>query len=446
MSDPRETIDGYVADSLYPSNFHQAFTPPWTDAILVHRGLKPPRDPRRAFTLYDLGCGDGLGLILQAAAHPEAHFVGIDAMPGHIARGKSLISELGLHNIELKCATFQQALAGEGRDVADYAACQGVLAWVSLENRLGLLDLAAQLLRPGGILTIGYNCFPGWGHIAPFQRAVRALAEHQSGGPAARFDAAFDAARGIGLIAPSTWRWFDKLRNTLPRDYFAHEYLNGHWGPLWAEDTIAMCAARGLNFLSEAGAHRLRPDFAYKARWRTLFDQVAATGARENLIDVATGNWFRTDIHVKAAPVRLEEETMWAMRLDGWWAARTPAKTAKFTARTSAGTIRFANDAARAIMAHLDRGPAPLSSISGIDAADLLNTIDALFVAGSVAPVDPPASTPDAMRTNARLFAEKAPINGIASRHGAIELRGRGAGKADATARRRLGIADVVPS
>src|SRR5688500_7907169 len=84
---PVPTIDGYVADALYPSTFHPAFAPAWLDAILTWKRVRPPRRPRGPFTLVDLGCGDGAGLILLAAAHPEGRFLGVDGMAEHVARG-----------------------------------------------------------------------------------------------------------------------------------------------------------------------------------------------------------------------------------------------------------------------------------------------------------------------------------------------------------------------
>ncbi len=436
-----DTLDGYVSDSLYPSSFHQAFTVPWTDAVLCHRGFAPPRSRRGSFTLIDLGCGDGLGLILNAAAHPEAHFIGIDAIPGHIARGQAIISQLRLANIELRCATFQQALETAESDSADYVTCQGVLAWVSEANRAALLDLAARVLRPGGILTIGYNCQPGWGMIAPFQRAVRAVAGDADGTPSERFESAIARLRASGAIQQGVWDWFDPQIAFLPRDYFAHEYLNAHWNPLWAEDAVRAMQVRGLQIISEARSSRLRLDFGLKKAWRDALEGISDEAARESALDVFTNNWFRTDIYVKGAPVALDAGARTEGQLSRWWASACAAADATYEARTSAGTIKFDNDAARAIMATLDEGPQPLASVAGIGAADLLNSIDALFVAAQVRPVDPPADVPlaDAVNLLATGGSDTA-INGRVGRHGAMAVGRDPAVVIDDAALRRLGI------
>ena len=77
-SSPRARIDGYFAETVYPSLFHPAFAPPWSDAVLRQQGVEPPRGGRAPFRMADLGCGDGMGLIMLAAAYPEAQFTGID--------------------------------------------------------------------------------------------------------------------------------------------------------------------------------------------------------------------------------------------------------------------------------------------------------------------------------------------------------------------------------
>lgn len=79
-----QSIDGYVGDSLYPSSFHPNFAPPNIDAMLVHAGIASPRGhaTRAPFTMADIGCGDGVGLILNAAAHPEGHFIRHRRQPG----------------------------------------------------------------------------------------------------------------------------------------------------------------------------------------------------------------------------------------------------------------------------------------------------------------------------------------------------------------------------
>ena len=153
MSDPTPTIDGYVSDNLYPSMLHKCFQAPWMDAALAINGVAPPRYQADQFSLVDLGCGDGLGLILAAASHPQGQFIGMDAAPDHIARGQDIIDALGLSNIRLECSTFAE-FSDDIEGSADYVTTNGVLAWVNSENRDHLLNLSARLLKSGGAFCV----------------------------------------------------------------------------------------------------------------------------------------------------------------------------------------------------------------------------------------------------------------------------------------------------
>lgn len=109
--------------------------------------------------------------------------------------------------------------------------------------------------------------------------------------------------------------------------------------------------------------------------------------------------------------------------MQGWWSAARPLGEASFEARTAAGTIRFDNDAAHAILRALENGPQPLSAVPDIGEADLFNALDALFMAGEVVPADPPADVPLAAATHAALLRlDAATINGAVSSHGVIGI------------------------
>jgi SAM-dependent methyltransferase len=448
-SDPltvrRDGIDGYVDGSLYPSNFHVQFAPAWTDRMLVRHGMLPRRSPRGGFTLIDLGCGDGIGLIVNAASHPEGHFLGIDAIPGHVTRGANLAARCGIANATLRCETFEHALTTP-LPAADYVMAQGVLSWVTPNNQAALFALAAKALKPGGVFTVGYNAMPGWSPILAFQRLLRAVAASLSGDPSERFEGACETIRASGLIGKSVFDWLDQKRETLPRDYFAHEYLNRHWQPFWSADVATMATAHGLVFAGSADARRLRDDFGLRAHERDGLAGLADRTARELGTDIAQNTWFRVDQFVKSpfvAASGADADTAW---LDGWWASCQPAAAAVFASDGPAGTIRFENEAAHAILAALDDGPAILRSIGGLADADLLNTADALMFADVIRPAEPPAAVPAAAAINAAIretTRQGLPVNALAGRYGPAALARDTIGTAGAETLARLGVAFV---
>ena len=415
-------FDGYVADSAYPSLLHQEFQPPWIDAALSIRGVVPPRaDAKDPFTLVDLGCGDAIGLILAAASHPHGRFIGVDALPDHVARGQRAIDGIGLTNITLICGGFADLLDRADAS-ADYVTAQGVLAWISEANRTAVMDLAAHWLKPGGALCIGYNAFPGWSQIAPFQALVRATALEQPGSSGERYDAAVRQVRESGTIADDVWAWLDALLDTIDPNYFAHEYLNAHWKPCWSGEVIAELSKRDCAFVGQAGRSKLRDDLCLTAEWRTTLAKFESVSSREIAQDLLTHCWFRRDLFVKLPAYAFDDGELIDRRLASWWclAAAGPTDVA-MSGETPAGEIDFDNDAARAILKQLDDGPACLAQLSDRFAApDLLNSIDALMIAGLVTPVDPPAPDAAITRTQDWFARNEVTIAGCATANGAM--------------------------
>jgi len=426
-----DTIDGYLGDEAYPSNFHRQFTPQWIDAMLRHRSIAPPRrTARQPFALLDLGCGDGLGLVAIAAAHPEGRFLGIDALPDHVARGTAFAAGLGIGNVEFRCALFAD-IADPAVPDFDYVTAQGVLAWVSPANRDHLRRIAAAQLKPGGIACIGYNCMPGWAGALAFQQVVWMLAEEKQGSALQRYEAAFAqirelSAAGASSFSASFMAWVDNLRATVPAAYFPHEYLNRHWQPLWSSEVHADLAAQGLSFAGTSRSELLRPDFILRKAQRAALAAIAGEAAREVTMDAMLGQSFHIDLFARGI-ARVDEAH--AARLGGWWAALKSEANTIYEARTHAGTLRFDNPAAHAVMNALGEGPTTVAGIAarGFEGtgADLLNAIDALWMSGQIHPCDPPGEAPNAGAFNAAIRAQAVAgtaLPALVGRHGAMPV------------------------
>lgn len=420
---PGGDIDGYVGDTRYPSKFHQQIQPPWIDAVLLLNGIAPPRTGAAPFKLVDLGCGDGIGLVLAAASHPQATFVGVDAMPAHVARGQALIAQLGLRNITLHCAGFADCM-DLANGSADYVTAHGVLAWISDANRQALIALSSQWLRPGGAFAVSYNAFPGWSPVAPFQAIVRAAALGLSGSSSERFDQAFAMLRHQGLIAEAVWTWLENLQGQVGETYFAHEYLNAHWRPCWSGEVIAALADHGLAFVGQLSSGRLRVDLTLKAQWRATIDQLPTVPAREIAADLLAECWFRRDLYLKLPALAFESPAeLLAARLQTWWGtAPGLAEEVGMRTDTAAGEVTFDNAAALALRSSLAAGPARLADVAaqhGLAGADVLNTCDAMWIAGQVLPLDARSVGTQPSSVNAAIAAAGIGINGLATPHGA---------------------------
>jgi len=445
-------IEGYQADEVYPSNFPREFSPAWIDAILRCRGVPPPRAPRGPFALLDLGCGDGMGLIVLAAAYPEGRFTGIDALPAHVAYGQAVAEGLGIDNVTFRCALFAE-VEDPAEPEYDYVTAQGVIAWVSAANRAHVYRIAASHLRPDGVAVLGYNAMPWWTEAASFQHVVRALAERESGPAAQRFDAAVARVKAMGpagasLFSDAFWTWFESARARLPRGYFPHEYLNAHWAPQWSDHVAGAMGEHGFALAGLGGVSRLREDFALRVGHRQALAEITDLTARELATDIFTDASFRVDLFARPARAGVAQA-----RLDGWWAATVAEADADYGFDTRAGRLKFDNAAAHAILRGLEAGPQPLRVLhargdAGTE-ADILNAADALFTAGHIAPAEPPAQTPFVDALNAEIAAAAAcgrGIKALVGRNGAFafatdRIAAASAGSAAArAAASRLGV------
>src|SRR5918998_6599048 len=68
---------GYDVSLGYTYNFHREMAPGWMDFCVGAHGFEPERRGS-GYRYLDLGCGQGFGLCLLAAANPDAEFIGID--------------------------------------------------------------------------------------------------------------------------------------------------------------------------------------------------------------------------------------------------------------------------------------------------------------------------------------------------------------------------------
>ncbi len=432
-----DTIDGYLGGEAYPSSFHRQFTPQWIDAMLCQRGLPPPRGQSRApFALLDLGCGDGLALVGLAAAHPEGRFVGLDALPEHVERGTASARYAGLTNVAFFCGRFADVDADMDDAIEptfDYVTAQGVLAWVSPDNRAHVRRLCGRHLKPGGVACIGYNTMPGWAHGLAVQQMLYLLSEEQEGGAIQRYAAALEQVRAIVAAggpgdaggaggAAKFLAWLDGISDTLPARYFPYEYLNRHWQPLWSGQEHAALAQHGLDYAGTSRAELLRPEFVLRPAQREALARIAGAHARETALDMMLDQTFRIDLFGRnLTPAGDSRE----VRLGGWWAAAATAADADFTLVSPAGEVAFDTPAARGVLAALADGPRRMSDVAAsvrVEAGDdLPYAIDALWASGQILPCDPPLDPPAAgvfNRLNAAAARAGAPLTALVGRHG----------------------------
>jgi SAM-dependent methyltransferase len=127
--------------------------------MLVPRFLPSVDDGRMVARLEagirvcDLGCGEGLALLLMAEAYPASRFVGIDICADSLARGRQEARRLGLTNVEFLC----QDVAGLGPGDRTPQRFDYITAFDAIHDQtrpLEALRAAHALLAPDGAFSM----------------------------------------------------------------------------------------------------------------------------------------------------------------------------------------------------------------------------------------------------------------------------------------------------
>lgn len=204
-------------------------------------GMSPA--PVARCRVLEIGCGDGGNLVPMAYFLPESSFLGVDLADGAIARGRELVRELKLRNIELRAGDLRDLGRGEG--AFDYIVAHGLYSWIPPEVRDRLMALCADLLAPEGVAYISYNTWPGR-HERHILREI--LLYHLRGvrAPGRRLRDARRLLRAIGT--PGAVAMAERSDDVL-----FHDDLAGVNDPVWFRDFAAHAASHGLQYIGDAG-------------------------------------------------------------------------------------------------------------------------------------------------------------------------------------------------
>lgn len=300
---------GYDLSESYGYGFGREMAPDWIDFSARLAGQRAPRQGA-SFDYLELGCGQGQGLCVMAAASPAARFVGIDLHPGHVAHARRMAAEAGLSNVrfvEGDIVALAEAWPGD-LGTFDYVVAHGLYSWISPAVRAAVVRCLSHATREGALVYNGYNTMPGWLGTMPFQHITRMI--RQTGGKDARgvFDASvalFDRLRAGGAetfrILPGLAGRLDAVK-TRPLGYLSGEYLHDHWHPLWHSTVARELAGAGLRYVGPATlAEALLPAQLPPALRATILEQ-DDPALRQDLQDLVINQFFRRDIYVRGEP------------------------------------------------------------------------------------------------------------------------------------------------
>src|SRR5262245_1992764 len=399
---------GYVDDVPYTFHFARELAPAWLDFVVTLCGFEAP-SRAAAFTWCELGCGQGLTAAIFAGTHPTGEFHGIDAFEPHIERARRLCESADVHNLTLQATDFASACE-RALPKFDYIVAHGVYTWIDAQGRNDMRRFIDRHLKPGGVVFVSYNAMPGWANDGPFQFLVREVAGTIFGSSTEQFIAAVkqvDAitAAGAPALASSYMATggLEKLRQDLPNNYFAHEFLPSAWQPLYVTQVRADMARVGLVPAGSATVRENFDSFVLTAGAREALGDIVDADVRELARDFFLDQRFRRDVFVRAAR-RISDEERDDRFMESVFDLQHPIGLVEYSMKTHAGTFDFDNPIARGVVNALRTGPKRLADMPS-DAAsgvDPLSSVLALCAANQIRPVE--ATMADVAKLNQALL------------------------------------------
>ncbi|HYF57117.1 MAG TPA: methyltransferase regulatory domain-containing protein [Salinarimonas sp.] len=377
---------GYVADIAYTHGFYRRMTPAHLRLSALLCGRAAPIGD--ALTYAELGCGQGFGTLLIAAANPAAMVYGFDFNPEQIHHARRLAERAGLVNVVFEEISFEELSQRPRGDLPEFdmVALHGVYSWIGPEAAADIRRFLRTKLKPAGLVYVSYNAMPGCAAVQPLQRLLRDEAARASGPSDDRAKAALAfagelAAKGSLFFKehPAVARRLGQHERQSPT-YLAHEYLNGHWRPRYVTEIAAELEEAKLGFVGSARLAENELPIAVPAAAAALLEGIDDPLRRELLKDYWANRPFRADVFQKGAPRidgAVERAALRAQRV-GLMVA--PSKI-DGTFKTPAGGFECRPGVLAPILERLAEGPAALGELEGLVGGDIgLNGLRRLIV------------------------------------------------------------------
>jgi SAM-dependent methyltransferase len=256
----------------------------------------------------ELGFGQGVSINIHAAANP-GNYVGTDFTPSQAAHAMALANDWN-SQARLYDDSFEQLLARDDLPAFDSISLHGIWSWVSRDNQQLIVEFARRHLKPGGMLYVSYNCFPGWSPSAPLRNLFslhNRFASQASTSPAKRIDAAMEFSETLLAANPKYARAAPALGAQLQsikgqnRQYVAHEYFNRNWDCMYFIDVVDAMTAAKLDYATTAVPLDTVAALNLSAEGMDFLEGIEHPIMREPARDYCINQNFRRDLYVRGA-------------------------------------------------------------------------------------------------------------------------------------------------
>jgi SAM-dependent methyltransferase len=357
---------GYVTDVTYMPGYYRQQAPSLMAlACLLGGVLCPLPGPDDPVSYLELGCGQGYGALLLAAANPRWRVTGIDFNPAHVATARAWAAEAGIDNVaflEADLATLAEAEAARLIPEADFASLHGVWTWVPQAVQAGIVRLLHAKLRPGGAVHVSYNSLPGWAGAFGLQRLLRetgrrlAARSDRQAEEGIKFARALDEVEAGQLRGQPLTQSLLKRFGDMPISYLAHEYMNDAWAPCFHADLAAALAEAKLDWVASATLTENFPDLVMTEAQRSQYHRFDDPLARELVKDMCLARMLRHDVFVRG-PRRIGPAVRDAALRETWLALVVPAEDMPYEIDIASGRAELNRGFYGPIVAAMDAGP-----------------------------------------------------------------------------------------
>ncbi|KIF63455.1 methyltransferase [Pseudomonas fluorescens] len=297
--------EGYFTDEGYTYSYSREINPVFLRYCLLLRGFATLESNDGVHC--ELGFGQGVSINIHATANPGS-FVGTDFHPGMAAHAIELATAAN-NGARLYDDSFEQLLARNDLPQFDSISLHGIWTWVSRDNQKLIVEFARRHLKPGGMLYVSYNCFPGWSPSAPLRNlfSLHDRFANASARSDERIDAALEFSEALlaanpkyAAAAPSLGARLQSIKGQ-DRHYVAHEYFNRDWNCMYFADMVDALAPAKLDYATTAVPLDSIDPLNLSAEGMDFLETIEHPIMREQARDYFVNQHFRRDLYVRGA-------------------------------------------------------------------------------------------------------------------------------------------------
>ena len=304
--DKNSKIEKSYDELTYKSAAFAQSSPYKLEACATLLGINPP--PCKNAKVLEIGCSFGGNLIPFAVNNENARVVGIDLSGEQIRRGKEIVKEIGLQNLELIHGDICEFKSDEK---FDYIIAHGVFSWVPDFVKDAILRVVRENLSENGVAFISYNTYPGW-KTKDVVRDLMLLAAKDKENTEEKLKAAKEALMVFKEFLLSMDNenykkkmpiemllfWIDTILDKSDF-YVAHEFLEDINDPFYFKDFNAMLVKNDLSYLCECTLEDIFvPDLGMNKADSYKNDKFKDRIDLEQFMDIANNKVFRQSLIV----------------------------------------------------------------------------------------------------------------------------------------------------